>query len=129
MDPKTLLQDKVHIDVTETNENGEEIIVSRAFDYGFLAMHSSASMTELTIKSISAYGDDGKSGEMSILCEARDGTEIVVRTEVLRDAEGKTITADAFPIGSVIDVYGVIDVFRGVYQIKVFSESDIVIVH
>ena len=37
------------------------------------------------------------------------------------------ITADAFPIGSVIDAKGVVDVFNGVYQLKVFSAADIVI--
>ena len=50
---------------------------------------------------------------------------MVLRTIVLKDESGKTITADAFPIGSVIDAKGVIDVYNGVYQLKVFSASDI----
>ena len=64
-------------------------------------------------------------GALSITCEARDGTEIVLRTIVLKDADGKTITADAFPIGSIIDAKGVVDVFNGVYQLKVFSAGDV----
>jgi DNA/RNA endonuclease YhcR with UshA esterase domain len=92
-------------------------------------MHSSASLKGLTIKSIYTTDNEGSNdGALSITCATQDGVEVVVRTVVLRDAEGKTITADAFPVGSEIDVRGVIDVYNGMYQLKVFSESDIVIV-
>ena len=65
----------------------------------------------------------------SLTCEAEDGTEIVLRTVVLKDSEGKTITADAFPVGSKINARGVVDVFNGVYQLKIFSANDITFVN
>ena len=60
---------------------------------------------------------------------AEDGTEIVIRTIVLKDQSGKTITADAFPVGSKIDAKGVVDVYNGVYQLKVFSVSDVTFIN
>ncbi len=126
---KDLLTRKVDIEVTSVDEDGNESVETKSFDYGFLTMHGSASLKDLVIKSIYTTRNEDSSnfGALSITCLAPDGTEIVLRTIVLKDADGKTITADAFPIGSVIDAKGVVDVYNGVYQLKVFSAADIVI--
>ncbi len=126
-DAKDLLNKKLDVQVTLQGEDGEEIIETKSFDVGFLTMHSSASLTDLTIKSIytTQKEDSSNFGALSITCEAADGTTIVVRTAVLKDENGKTITADAFPIGSKIEAKGIVDVYNGVYQLKVFSKSDI----
>lgn len=123
---KDLLTEKVTLNITVV-EGENETIVEKTFDRGFLTMHGSASMKGLTIKSIytTTNEDSSNYGALSITCTAEDGTEIVVRTIVLKDENGKTITADAFQIGSKIDVRGVVDVFNGVYQLKVFSANDI----
>ena len=123
---KDLLTEKVTLNITVV-EGENETIVEKTFDRGFLTMHGSASMKGLTIKSIytTTNEDSSNYGALSITCTAEDGTEIVVRTIVLKDENGKTITADAFQIGSKIDVRGVVDVFNGVYQLKVFSVNDI----
>ena len=94
-------------------------------------MHGSASLKNLTIKSIYTTQNEDSSnfGALSLTCEAEDGTEIVLRTVVLKDSEGKTITADAFPVGSKINARGVVDVFNGVYQLKIFSANDITFVN
>ena len=127
---KDLLTEKVTLKITQV-EGENETIVEKTFDRGFLTMHGSASMKGLTIKSIYTTQNEDSSnfGALSITCTAEDGTEIVIRTVVLKDSEGKTITADAFPIGSKIDARGVIDVFNGVYQLKVFSAADITFVN
>ncbi len=129
LEAKDLLSKKFDIQVTTEGEDGEEVIETKSFDLGFLSMHSSASLKDLTIKSIYTTSNEDSSnfGALSITCEAADGTTIVVRTAVLKDANGKTITADAFPIGSKIDARGIVDVYNGVYQLKVFSASDITI--
>ncbi len=126
---KELLTGKTTLNITQVDEEGNETVVEKTFDRGFLTMHGSASVKDLTIKSIYTTKNEDSSnyGALSITCTAEDGTEIVVRTIVLKDADGKTITADAFPIGSKIDVRGVVDVYNGVYQLKVFSVSDIII--
>ncbi len=125
---KDLLTKKVDIEVISVDEEGNESVETKSYDYGFLTMHGSASLKDLVIKSIytTANEDSANFGALSITCEALDGTEIVLRTIVLKDADGKTVTADAFPIGSTIDAKGVIDVYNGVYQLKVFSATDIV---
>ena len=124
---KDLLTGKVDIEVTSVDEEGNETVETKTFDRGFLTMHGSASLKDLVITRIYTTQNEDSSnfGALSITCIAQDGTEIVLRTIVLKDADGKTITADKFPIGSVIDAKGVVDVYNGVYQLKVFSASDI----
>ena len=124
---KDLLNGKVEIDVTSVDEEGNETIEKKTFDRGFITMHGTASLTDLVIKSVYTTQNEDSSnfGALSITCLAQDGTEIVLRTIVLKDADGKTITADSFPVGSVIDAKGVVDVYNGVYQLKIFSASDI----
>ena len=124
---KDLLTGKVEIDVTSVDEEGNETVETKTFDRGFITMHGSASLKDLVITKIYTTQNEDSSnyGALSITCIAQDGTEVVLRTIVLKDADGKTITADKFPIGSVIDAKGVVDVYNGVYQLKVFSASDI----
>jgi DNA/RNA endonuclease YhcR with UshA esterase domain len=49
-----------------------------------------------------------------------------VRTVVLTDGNGNLVTEDAY-LGKTIDVRGIVDYFKGDYQIKVFSVNDITI--
>ncbi len=124
---KDLLTGKVDIEVTSVDEEGNETSEIKSYDYGFITMHGSASLKNLTIKRVYTTQNEDSSnyGALSVTCEAEDGTEIVLRTVVLKDENGKTITADAFPVGSVVDAKGVVDVFDGVYQLKVFSLGDV----
>jgi hypothetical protein len=127
---KELLTEKVTLNITVV-EGENETIVEKTFDRGFLTMHGSVSMKGLTIKSVSTTTNEDSSnyGALSIKCESEDGTEIVLRTVVLKDGDGKTITADAFPIGSKVNARGVVDVFNGEYQLKIFSANDIIFVN
>ena len=127
---KELLTGKVTLKISQVD--GENVtVVEKTFDQGFLTMHGTASLTGLTIKSIYTTQNEDSSnfGALSITCEAADGTEITLRTIVLKDESGKTITASAFPIGSKINARGVVDVFNGVYQLKIFSANDITFVN
>ena len=105
-------------------EDGEEVLAQ--FDYAKLCLATSISMDGLKVKKVYTTDNDGKSdGAMTITCVV-DGVEIDVRTTVLRDAEGNLVTEEYF-IGKTIDVRGIIDCFKGTYQIKVFSINDIAI--
>lgn len=128
---KELLTGKVTLNITHVDDEGNESIVEKTFDRGFLTMHGSAALKGLTIKSVYTTQNEDSSnfGALSITCQAEDGTEIVIRTIVLKDQSGKTITADAFPVGSKIDAKGVVDVYNGVYQLKVFSVSDVTFIN
>ena len=119
-----IINGKINLDITETDDDGNETIVSKTYNAGFLIMHSSASMTNLTVKSM--YTSDNS--EISITCQDANGVQIVVRTEKLKDANGATVTEDYFPIGSVINVKGVVDMFNDEYQLRVFSVDDITFV-
>ncbi len=125
---KDLLNRKVNIEVLTTDEDGNEKLSTKSFDYGFITMHSTASIKNLVIKETYTTRNESSSnnGAISITCEAEDGTEIVLRTIVLTDENGHLITEQSFPIGSKIDAKGLVDVYDGVYQLKIFSLDDVV---
>ncbi len=121
-----IVNGKLTIDVTTYDEDGNDIVTPTEFKYGELAHYSTATVKNLTIKSIYTTSNGGNSdGAHSITCVAEDGTTIVVRTEVLRDENGELIPQSFFPIGSNITVKGIIDSYDGTYQIKLFSTDDV----
>lgn len=104
------------------DEDGEQI--DRDFAYAKLALNTSISMSNLKVVKIYTTNNGGDSnGAMTLTCEV-DGKTIEVRTTVLRDANGKIITADDFK-GKTIDVKGIVDYYDGGYQILVVSINDI----
>ena len=92
-----------------------------------MALGSSLAMQGLTVESIYTTEDEESSskGAMTLTCKVGD-TTVLVRTIVLKDANGEILTADAY-LGKTIDVKGIVDFFDGSYQIKVFSANDITI--
>ena len=115
--PDTFVNGKVQLEV-----DGEVI----TFDYAALAMSTSISMENLVVTDVyTTTGSTSSNGAMTLTCEA-DGITVIIRTVVLRDENGKTITADAF-LGKTIDVRGIIDFYDGVYQIKIISAKDITV--
>jgi DNA/RNA endonuclease YhcR with UshA esterase domain len=63
---------------------------------------------------------------MTLTCKTASGSTIFVRTMVLVDENGKTVTESAY-MGRTIDVRGIVDYYDGNYQIKVFSASNITV--
>ena len=94
--------------------------------YAAMAMSTSVEMKNLTVVDVytTSNEDSSSKGAMTLTCRAADGTLVDVRTIVLKDADGKIITADAY-MGKTIDVKGIVDYFSGSYQIKVFSADHI----
>ncbi len=127
VDAKTLLTGKVTVDTTRIDEAGNELNETVDLDYGFVAMHSTKTLKNLTIKEIYTTNkeDSQSKGAMSITCRAEDGTEIVLRTVVMYHSDGTLVTAAEFPVGSVINAKGIVDAYNGEYQLKVFTPDDI----
>ena len=106
---------------------------SKSFKYQELAVSTSISMKNLVVKSVYTTTNEGSSdkGAMTLTCEL-DGKSIDVRTAVLKDDQGKLITAEYFE-NKVIDVTGIVEYFdynntgNGKYQINVYTLDDIVI--
>ena len=115
----------------ETFVNGEVDVEledgTRTIPYAQLALGSSVEMQGLTVTGVYTTDneDSSSNGAMTLTCMV-DGIEISVRTAVLRDADGKLITEDAY-MGKTIDVKGIIDFYNGTYQIKVFSADSITV--
>ena len=109
-------------DVTIDTEEGEFTA-----PYGQMVQATSIEMKDLMVKSVYTTVDEESSakGAMTLTCE-KDGVTETVRTAVLTDENGETITAERYE-GKTIDVKGIVDSFDGAYQIKVFTADNITI--
>lgn len=94
-----------------------------------LMMDTTVTARGLTVTSAYTTTSESSSqqGAMTLTCIASDGTGVTVRTAVLYDAAGKLIGADEYK-GKTLDVRGIVDLYDGKYQIRVFSADDITIV-
>lgn len=92
-----------------------------------LAMSTSIRMEGLYVKSVYTTKDEESSsyGAMTLTCEL-NGITVEVRTVVLLDANGNLITEEAY-LGKTIDIKGIVDLYDGNYQIKVFSPNHITV--
>ena len=127
---KTTVEDFYNktVDVEVLSALDSDEMTVKTFEYTQAAMSSSIAMDNLKVTRVYTTTNEESSskGAMTLTCTV-DGQQIAVRTMVLRDDDGNTITADAYD-GKVINVKGIIDYFSGTYQIKVFSPEDITIV-
>ena len=119
--------DEVEVEVLKSLD--DDLTEMKTFDYAELLLSTSVSMERLKVNKISTTTneDSASKGAMTMTCTATDGTTIVVRTAVLRDEDGNTITAKAYQ-GKTINVRGIVDYFSGSYQVKVLSANDITVV-
>lgn len=97
----------------------------QTFDYAELALATSIEMQNLTVISVYTTEDEDSSsrGALTLTCQS-NGQTVYVRTIPLFDAAGNPITADDF-IDKNISVKGIVDLFDGQYQVKVFSLDSI----
>lgn len=116
----------ITLDVEVEGEDGEITTVQKTFSYAELAMNTSISMKDLRITGARMTDNEGSSsyGDMTLTCQAQDGSEIQVRVSAMFKEDGALKTEDDY-VGKTIDVKGVVDYFMG-HQIKVLSESNIV---
>lgn len=134
LDVNTLMNGTIILDTIKEVEdaNGElvETLVKESFKYGELAHYSTAVVKNLTVQSVYTTDSDTDSdGALTITCKDENGKTIKIRTasQLTKVVDGNKVdvTAADFPTGTVISVKGVIDSFKGEYQIKVFSINDI----
>ena len=109
--------------LSQVTIQGEES--SQNFDYAALAMGTSIEMHDLTVKDVYVTEDADSSsfGALTLTCE-QAGHTIDVRTVPLYGSDGKLITADFF-VGKTIDIKGIVDLYDGQYQVKVFTLNSI----
>ena len=108
-------------EVTLTDEEGNTITES----YAALAMDTSIQMSGLkVVDSYTTTNEESSSkGAFTLTCQA-GGNTVQVRTTVLVDENGDLVTADTY-VGKTISVKGIVNIFSGTYQIKVFSRNNI----
>ena len=118
-DPNTFMNGKVTVTV------GDE---SKEFDYKDLALYTSVEMKGLTVTDTYTTQSGNSKGAITLTCLAEDGTEVKVRTIVLKDENEQLITSDYF-MGKTMDIKGLLDHFTydgaNEYQVKLFSIDDV----
>ena len=116
--PDTFVNGKVTVDLEDSTVTA---------DYAALAQGTSIEMQDLKVKEVyTTENEDSSSfGAMTLKCEA-DGVTVTVRTSAFRNADGSLVTEDTY-LGKVIDVKGIVDSFDGEYQIKVFTQNNIIV--
>ena len=110
---------KIYIEQAEGND--------AVLDYAEAVLDTSISMNGLTVQSIYTTQDGDSAGAMTLTCRAEDGTEIVVRTTVFKNADGTLMTEDDY-LGKTINVKGFVNLFDGSYQINVLAPKYVTIV-
>lgn len=99
----------------------------KTFPYAELVLGTSISMKKLKVVDIyTTVSETDSNGAMTLTCEDETGKRISVRTIVLRDEDGNKITESYFS-GKTIDVKGIVDMFSGTYQVKIFSVDDVTV--
>lgn len=122
-----LTKGKLNITVTSVDDGGDEITEVKSFDYGYLALHSSRKLTNLTVVSVYTTNNGGNNdGAHSLTCRDSEGNEITVRTAVLYDADNNKLPASYFQGKVIAEVVGIVDAYDGEYQLKVFHQDNIV---
>ena len=126
-DVDRLMNGKINID-SYVEVDGEETLKTVEFDYGFLALHSTVKISNLTVTRVyTTTSDTDSNGALTITCHDENGKTIEIRTaSKLIRSDGSVVVASDFPSGTVISVKGIVDYFDD-YQIKVFNIDDITI--
>lgn len=91
-------------------------------DFAALAMGTCVKLENLKVIGTPYHNPDADRLEMTITCQAPDGTTIVIRTGQLKMKNDKGINETVKPeffVGKTISIIGNIDQFDGTYQIKV----------
>lgn len=114
----------VSYDFVVEGEDEEAKIETVTLKYGEAILSTSVSLTNLKVKSIYTTEKGESKGAMSITCVTSGGHEIVVRTTVLKDETGKTVTADAY-LNKTLNVKGVFAKYEGSYQIVCYLPSQL----
>ena len=125
---KELVSGKLTVTETTVDDDDNEITTEKEFAFGFLTMHSSKTLTNLTVKSVYATDNDESKndGALSITCVAEDGTQVVLRTIPLYDSYNQLIPASYYAGKSIASAKGIVDCYNGTYQLKIFHQNDII---
>ncbi len=112
-------------------ELGEETLKPFSIDSREAIMSTSVTVEHLKIDHMYTTNNGGDSdGAISIYCIADDGTEITIRTQVLKKDDKSLVTEADFTVGGYITVKGIVDKFtdkngKVSYQVAVHKFANI----
>lgn len=132
---KDIVKGEINIGFEYENEAGETVNDPITLNYGEAIMSTTVQLSNLTVSNVYTTSKGASAGAMSLTCVAEDGTEITVRTEVLKDENGNVITASKYK-GKKINVKGIIEKYTPdseepeiyYYQVKCYRDDFITII-
>lgn len=123
---KDLVSGKIKVNFDHENDEGGTDIETVELAYGEAVMNTSVKVSNLKVIRTSTTQSGNSKGAISLTCQAPDGTQITVRTEVLTDENGNVIKEDFYK-NKTITVRGIVDLFSGSYQVKCWRADYITI--
>ena len=129
--------DKINFTEIEAKDFYSDVTVEvneemKTYKFHTICISTAVAVKDLKVIDMYTTKNGDSAGAITITCRAEDGTEIDVRTEVLKDADGNVVTEQYFK-NKTIDVQGLIEYFDlnntgdGTYQIKVYTLSDVTV--
>ena len=106
-------------EVKPTEISGTELLTNGSF-----LASTYVSMKNLVVTDTYTTKKGESTGAITITCTTEDGKTITVRTGLLKDQNGETVTEDVFE-GKTIDVAGVVDYYNNAYQVLVHKMENI----
>lgn len=121
-------KETVSWEVNKKDEDGEDYSEVVSLTYADALLGSSVTVSNVTVTKVNTTETDTTSkGAMTLTCRDANDNVFKVRTEVLKDSEGNTVTASAY-LNKTITVKGVVEKFSGTYQIKCYRTDYITVV-
>ena len=126
----TLTQFNSNVEIEREEKDivtGEMVPVTKTYKFAEMAMSTSVSIKNLTVIDVytTQSTNSSSNGAISLTCRDENGKTIIVRTVPLYE-NGVLVTEDKY-LGKTIDAKGIVDMFDGEYQIKVFWVGNITI--
>lgn len=127
---KDIVSGKLNVYFDIEDEDGEVVDTETVtLNYADAIMSTTVTVSNLTVIDVYTTKKGNSAGAMSITCRAEDGTEIVIRTEVLKDKNGNLLTEDMFTLNeTVLTVKGMIEKYEGNYQVKCYRADYLIVV-
>lgn len=117
--------EKIKVITDREDEDGKSIVVEMT--YGEAVLNTSVTVENLLVNSVSTTETGGNSdGAMTLNCTDANGNYVKIRTEVLKDENGNTITYEKYE-GKHITVKGIIELYYGTYQVKSYRTDYIIV--
>ena len=105
-----------------------EISAAKLAEDGEALQATYVEMKQLTVKSVytTSSTETTSNGAMTLTCQDANGTQVIVRTSVLKKSDNTLLTKEDV-LNKTIDVKGIVTTYDGQVQIHVYTLNELII--